>query len=144
MAKAYHALIDGAVFMGAATDVQDAVDREAIDLVVDLRSESTGCVASRSGLRWVQIPLGDNSPTAESELYQQAIDTVVAAFRAGEKVIFHCAMGQGRTGTVAAGILLELGHATDVDDAAKKAKLIRSVISLQPVQKRALEQLYTR
>jgi len=144
MAKAYHALIDGAVFMGAATDVQDAVDREAIDLVVDLRSESTGCVASRSGLRWVQIPLGDNSPTAESELYQQAIDTVVAAFQAGEKVIFHCAMGQGRTGTVAAGILLELGHATDVDDAAKKAKLIRSVISLQPVQKRALEQLYTR
>ena len=144
MAKAYHALIDGAVFMGAATDVQDAVDREAIDLVVDLRSESTGCVASRSGLRWVQIPLGDNSPTAESELYQQAIDTVVAAFQAGEKVIFHCAMGQGRTGTVAAGILLELGHATDVDDAAKKAKLIRSLISLQPVQKRALEQLYTR
>ena len=144
MAKAYHALIDGAVFMGAATDVQDAVDREAIDLVVDLRSESTGCVASRSGLRWVQIPLGDNSPTAESELYQQAIDTVVAAFQAGEKVIFHCAMGQGRTGTVAAGILLELGHATDVDDAAKKAKLIRSVISLQPVQKRALEQLYAR
>ena len=144
MAKAYHALIDGAVFMGAATDVQDAVDREAIDLVVDLRSESTGCVASRSGLRWVQIPLGDNSPTAESELYQQAIDTVVAAFQAGEKVIFHCAMGQGRTGTVAAGILLELGHATDVDDAAKKAKLIRSLISLQPVQKRALEQLYAR
>lgn len=144
MPKAYHALIDGAVFMGAAVDVQEAVEREQIDLVVDLRSESTGCVASSPGLRWIQVPLGDNSPTAESDLYRQAIDTVLAAYQAGQKVIFHCAMGQGRTGTVAAGILLELGHATDVDDAAKKAKLIRSVISLQPVQKRALEQLYSR
>ena len=144
MPKAYHALIDGAVFMGAAVDVQEAVEREQIDLVVDLRSESTGCVASSPGLRWIQVPLGDNSPTAESDLYRQAIDTVIAAYQAGQKVIFHCAMGQGRTGTVAAGILLDLGHATDVDDAAKKAKLIRSVISLQPVQKRALEQLYTR
>jgi len=144
MPKAYHALIDGAVFMGAAVDVQEAVEREQIDLVVDLRSESTGCVASSPGLRWIQVPLGDNSPTAESDLYRQAIDSVIAAYQAGQKVIFHCAMGQGRTGTVAAGILLELGHATDVDDAAKKAKLIRSVISLQPVQKRALEQLYSR
>ena len=144
MPKAYHALIDGAVFMGAAVDVQEAVEREQIDLVVDLRSESTGCVASSPGLRWIQVPLGDNSPTAESDLYRQAIDTVIAAYQAGQKVIFHCAMGQGRTGTVAAGILLDLGHATDVDDAAKKAKLIRSVISLQPVQKRALEQLYSR
>ena len=138
----YHALIDGAVFMGSAADVQNAVDREQIDLVVDLRAESVGCVATRDGLSWVQIPLGDNAPTAESELYRRAIRAVVAAYESGQKVIFHCAMGQGRTGTVAAGVLLELGHATDVDDAAAKAKLIRSVISLQPVQKKALQQIY--
>ena len=138
----YHALIDGAIFMCGAGAVQNAVDREQIDVVVDLRAESAGCVASREGLNWIQIPLGDNAPTAESELYRRAIQAVVAAYQSGKKVVFHCAMGQGRTGTVAAGVLLELGHATDVDDAAAKAKLIRSVISLQAVQKKALQQIY--
>lgn len=138
----YHALIDGAIFMGALADVQDAVDNEEIDVVVDLRAESVGCVAKADGLQWVNVPLGDNSPTAEAELYRRAIDEVVGAYKAGKKVMFHCALGQGRTGTVAAGVLLELGHAVSVSQAAERARLIRPMIKLQPVQAKALEQIF--
>jgi protein-tyrosine phosphatase len=144
MSHAYHQLIDGKIFMGAAADTQDAVDTEGIDVIVDLRAESTRAAADGTGFTWVKIPLGDNAPNAEGPLYRQAIDEVVSAYLAGKKVYFHCGMGQGRTGTVAAGVLLELGHATDVEDAATKAKLIRSVIKLQPVQKQALEQIFAK
>lgn len=141
MSHGYHALVDGKIFMGSAADTQDAVDREAIDLVVDLRGEASE-PAAKGTFSWIQVPLGDNSPTAESGLYREAIDSVVNAMRAGKKVYFHCGLGRGRTGTVAAGVLLELGQATDVEDAAAKAKLIRPEISLQPVQKLALEQIF--
>jgi protein-tyrosine phosphatase len=144
MSHGYHQLIDGRIFMGSAADTQDAVDSEGIDVIVDLRAEAMRPEAEGDTFSWVKIPLGDNTPTAEGKLYRQAIDEVVGAYLAGKKVYFHCGMGQGRTGTVAAGVLLELGQATDVEDAATKAKLIRPVIKLQPVQKQALEQIFPR
>ena len=141
MSHSYHQLIDGKIFMGSADDTQDAVDSEAISVVVDLRGEATK-PAAKGDFEWIQIPLGDNAPNAESALYREAIYAVVKAMRDNQKVYFHCGMGRGRTGTVAAGVLLELGQATDVNDAAAKAKLIRPEISIQPVQKQALEQIF--
>ncbi|MDE2408910.1 MAG: dual specificity protein phosphatase family protein [Actinomycetales bacterium] len=141
MSHSYHQLVDGKIFMGSADDTQDVVDREEVSVVVDLRGEATK-PAAKGDFEWIQVPLGDNAPNAESALYREAIDAVVKAMHDNQKVYFHCGMGRGRTGTVAAGVLLELGYATDVDDAAAKAKLIRPEISIQPVQKQALEQIF--
>ena len=142
MTHNYHALIQDHVFMGAAEDMQDLVDTEGATVVVDLRAEATQCAAEGSGLRWIKVPLGDNSPTEESVLFKQAIDEVVAAYRSGEKVAFHCGMGRGRTGTVAAGVLLELGLAANFDEAESRAKEIRPQLSIQPVQAEALRKIY--
>jgi protein-tyrosine phosphatase len=142
MSNEYHALIADQVFMGSAADMQDVADAEHVDVIVDLRAESTGCAAKNSGAKWIKVALGDNSPTAEAELFKVAIDEVASAYRAGKKVAFHCGMGRGRTGTVAAGVLLELGLAEDLDDAIAKAKAIRPEISIQPVQRQALAQVF--
>lgn len=78
------------------------------------------------------------------ELFKHAIDEVVGAHNAGKKVAFHCGGGKGRTGTVAAGILLELGLASTLDDAETKAKEIRNIINIKPVQKELLQKIYSK
>lgn len=142
MEKPYHALIENRIYFGGANDVQQIADEENIDLIVDLRAEATGCAASQLHLTWTQIPLGDHAQTPESDLFKDAIDAVVSAYRAGKKVAFHCGGGRGRTGAVAAGVLLELGYCSTLEEAEAKAKSIRRVLSIKPQQRMALEELY--
>ena len=142
MQKLYHALIEDRIYFGGANDVQQIADEENIDVVVDLREESTGCVASQLHLTWTQIPLGDHALVPESDLFKKAIDAVVSAYREGKKVAFHCGGGRGRTGTVAVGVLLELGLCSSIEEAEAKAKSIRPVLSIKPEQRVALEQIY--
>lgn len=142
MEKHYHALIAHRIYFGGAADMQQIADLEHIDLVVDLREESTGCAATRAGLIWQQIPLGDNADQPQAELFADAIQTVVLAYQEGKKVAFHCGGGKGRTGTVAAGVLLELGLCRSLDEAEAAAKAIRPIIHIKPDQRQALEALY--
>ena len=142
MEKKYHALYEDKIFMGGAADVEAMEKNEGIDVIVDLRSEATECAFPASKAKWVQIPLGDNSTENEHLLFKQAIDEVVNAYREGKKVAFHCGGGKGRTGTVAAGTLVALGLANNIDQAEQQAKSIRPVIDIKPVQKEALEKLF--
>lgn len=143
MEKAYHALIEGRIYFGGANDVQQIADEENIDVVVDLREESSGCAAVQAHLIWMQIPLGDHALVPESELFKDAIKAVVSAYREEKKVAFHCGGGRGRTGAVAAGVLLELGLCSTLEEAEAKAKSIRPVLSIKPEQRGALEQIYS-
>lgn len=142
MTKPYHELIAGRIYCGGAQDIQQMVDDEGITLVVDLRAESTGCAASQPGLQWLQIPLSDHAEQPEDELFRAAIHAVVDAYRQGQKVAFHCGGGKGRTGTVAAGVLLELGLCKNVPEAEAMAKSIRPVINIKSDQRLSLSRLY--
>ncbi|MCC3373062.1 tyrosine-protein phosphatase [Cohnella sp. REN36] len=84
-------------------------------------------IRKRNGYRF---RLGDNSTESQHQLFQKAIEEVVGAYRSGKKVAFHCGGGKGRTGTVAAGTLLALGAAKNLEDAESKAKDIRPVIDI--------------
>lgn len=140
--KKYHALIADKVFMGGAADVEAMVLNEGIEVVVDLREEATECAYPTDLVKWVKVPLDDDTKEHEAELFKQAIDEVVGAYNAGKKVAFHCGGGKGRTGTVAVGILLELGLANTFEDAEIKAKSIRSIINIKPMQKELLKGIY--
>ncbi|MFX3634796.1 MAG: dual specificity protein phosphatase family protein [Candidatus Pristimantibacillus sp.] len=107
MNKEYHALITDRIFMGAAKDVQSMVDDEGVTVVVDLREEAENCAASGEGLEWIKVPLGDDADLLQEGLLRNAIQAVVDAYNAGNKVAFHCGGGKGRTGTVAYGTLIE-------------------------------------
>ncbi|RAP75941.1 protein-tyrosine phosphatase family protein [Paenibacillus montanisoli] len=139
--KNYQALIHDRIFMGGAADVEAMVKNEDVDVVVDLRAESTGCAYDGAEVEWIRIPLGDNSPD-DHLLFRQAIEEVVSAYENGKKVAFHCAGGGGRTGVVAVGTLIELGQAQGLAEAEEKAAAIRSRINIKPPQREALHKLY--
>lgn len=140
--KSYHQLIADHVYLGGASDVAAMVEQDGVQVIVDLREESTGCAAAAADVTWTKIPLGDDPAQDQAALFKSAIDAVVTAYRAGQKVGFHCGGGKGRTGTVAVGVLLELGLCQTLEEAEAKAKAIRPVISLKPTQRAALQQLY--
>ncbi|WP_136604427.1 protein-tyrosine phosphatase family protein [Paenibacillus dokdonensis] len=142
--KQYHALIADKIFMGGAADVETMVLNEGVEIVVDLREEAEGCAYPAEHVRWVKVPLDDKTKETEAGLLKQAIDEVVRAYKDGKKVAFHCGGGKGRTGTVAAGTLLELGLSDTFEDAEAKAKSIRDVINIKPMQRALLQQIYAR
>lgn len=140
--KNYHALIPDLVFMGAAADVESMVNNEGIEVVVDLRGDASQCAYPAANVQWILIPLTDNVAETQEEAFEQAIQAVTEAYRQQKKVAFHCNGGKGRTGTVAAGTLLALGLSDTVDEAEHKAKQIRNMIDIKPMQKESLLKLY--
>ena len=141
--KTYQALINDRIYFGGAKDVPAMVENESVQVVVDLREESQACESSASSVDWIKIPLGDNSTEPEHKLFAQAIQAVVSAYHQNRKVAFHCGGGKGRTGTVAVGVLLELGLCKTIDEAEAMAKSIRPVISIKPDQRASLLKLYS-
>jgi protein-tyrosine phosphatase len=140
--KAYQALIADRIYFGGAKDVPAMVENDKIQVVVDLREESQACESSATSVTWVKIPLGDNATEPEDKLFAQAIQAVVSAYRQNKKVAFHCGGGKGRTGTVAIGVLLELGICRSINEAEAMAKSIRPVINVKLDQRASLVKLY--
>lgn len=140
--KTYHQLIADRIYFGGVNDVPAMVEQDGVQVIVDLREESTGCAAYNAGVVWIRVPLDDRPEQDQSALFKAAIDAVVTTYRDGKKVGFHCGGGKGRTGTVATGVLLELGLCQTLDEAEAKAKEIRPVLNMKPAQRAALERLY--
>ena len=136
--KAYQALIADRIYFGGAKDVVAMIENDGIQVVVDLREESQACESSDSSVAWIKISLGDNATEPEYTLFAQAIQAVVSAYHQNKKVAFHCGGGKGRTGTVAVGVLLELGICKTIDEAEALAKSIRPVINVKPDQRASL------
>ncbi|MEK5445239.1 hypothetical protein [Paenibacillus sp. FSL R7-0331] len=64
----YHALIADKIFMGGAADVEAMVINEGVEIIVDLREEATECAYPSDHVRWVKIPLDDNTKETEANL----------------------------------------------------------------------------
>lgn len=62
--------------------------------------------------RWHHVPIADYSTPNEQTVlaWQQAAPDVVAALSRNGRVLFHCAAGLGRTGSVVAKLLVEMGY----------------------------------
>ncbi len=138
----YQSLHENTIFMGGAADVEAMVKNEGVEVIVDLRAESTGCAYPEADVTWIQVPLGDHAEAPQDELFRTAINHVVEAYRSGKKVGFHCGGGSGRTGGVAAGTLIALGVCNTLDEAEQRAKSIRSKINIKPPQREALEKIF--
>ncbi|EEL43667.1 protein phosphatase [Bacillus thuringiensis] len=137
----YHELVKGKVYIGGVDAIQDAVKKHGVTEVFDLRSggqepEGFPVEAKRHAYPIVEGVEG------EDESVKNAIGAVKEAVERGEKVFFHCSGGRNRTGTVATGLLVELGHASNVEEAEQKAKEIRSIINIKPEMKQVLKRLY--
>lgn len=79
--------------------------------------------ARAAGLDWLHLPIPDMGvPDAAFEArWASAGAALHARLGAGEHVVLHCFAGLGRTGTVAARLLVERGHAPEQAIAAVRA-----------------------
>ncbi|PJG58258.1 cyclin-dependent kinase inhibitor 3 family protein [Aeromonas cavernicola] len=71
-----------------------------------------GQQVTQAGMRWFQLPISDDrAPDAEFDVrWQQVLPSLLDLLQDGKHVAIHCRGGSGRTGLVAATILLTLGQ----------------------------------
>ncbi|WP_241139187.1 protein-tyrosine phosphatase family protein [Bacillus mycoides] len=137
----YHELVKGKVYIGGVDAIQEAVKNHGITEVFDLRAGGEEPEGFPTETTRQAYPIVEGVE-GQDESVKTAIAAVKEAVEQDKKVFFHCSGGRNRTGTVATGLLLELGHASSVDEAEQKAKEIRSIINIKPEMKQVLKRLY--
>lgn len=70
MQKPYHDVLARPIYFSGASPMQQIADEEHIDVMVDLREESTGCPASNLALIWQKIPPGNNADQPPTPLFK--------------------------------------------------------------------------
>ncbi len=138
MEKTYQELVKGRIFIGGSGDIEKLLINEDIDIVYDLRAEA---ILGEFPYNRVHLPIVDDVDLQDSSV-KQAINEVIRQYNQGKNVYFHCSGGKNRTGTVAVGTLLNLGHAKNLDEAEYQAKSIRPIINIKGEMKQTLRRLY--
>ena len=104
-----------------------------IAIVVDLCAEFPAASAVRKHPRYLAVPTLDARSPSPADI-ARIVDQVLAA---GGPAFIHCALGHGRSATVAAAVLVKRGDAT-LDNVEAKLRALRPKIGLNPRQRAAL------
>ena len=126
----YHELIEGKVYIGGEAALMEALREQEISDVFDLRDTGTEAEGFPEDVTWHHYPIVEDAEGQEGSVHA-AILAVKEAVKEDRTVYFHCAGGRNRTGTVATGLLLELGLASTVEDAVRLAKEKRPDINIK-------------
>ena len=111
-----------------------------IHTVVDLTAEMWEAAGVRDGRRYLGRPILDGHVPHDRELIAlvREIDNLDGA------VFVHCAEGRGRTGMLAAALLIARGRANDVAAALAAGRSRRPTLRLSPAQKAIVERVRPR
>jgi protein-tyrosine phosphatase len=91
----------------------------------DLQLVAEADVAQARGLRFLSLPIEDRGVPAFLEEASQAVGKVGELLRQGRNVAVHCRQGIGRSGMIAAALLVKEGRSPD--DAMKMISDVRGL-----------------
>ncbi|ALP36266.1 protein phosphatase [Paenibacillus sp. IHB B 3084] len=137
----YHALVENKVYIGGESALLQVLREQEITDVFDLRDNGTEAEGFPAKVTRHHYPIVEDETGQEASV-QAAIQAVKEAVNRGKTAYFHCAGGRNRTGTVATGVLLELGLATTVEEAETLAKEKRPDIHFKQEMRDVLKGFY--
>ncbi|AIQ14560.1 protein-tyrosine phosphatase family protein [Paenibacillus durus] len=137
----YHELVQGKVYIGGENGLLEALQEQEISDVFDLRDNGTEAEGFPVQVTRHHYPIVEDQTGQEGSVHA-AIQAVKEAVNSGKTVYFHCSGGRNRTGTVATGLLLELGLAATVEEAEGFAKEKRPDINIKQEMRDVLKGLY--
>lgn len=105
--------------------------------VVDLTCEFTEPVRHWDLQSYLSFPMLDGTASS-SEKIRALADQIIEM---PKPVLIHCAQGHGRTGLVAAAVLIATDEAKTADDAISKIQAVRPGVELNKAQRTILEQI---
>jgi protein-tyrosine phosphatase len=108
-----------------------------INLVIDLTSEFIEPRGVRTGRAYFCVPMLDGAVPSEADL----VRAMTAANESQGPVYIHCAQGHGRSGLVAAAVLLSQGRSANADDAIRSLKAARPKVHLNKRQMQFLRMM---
>lgn len=92
-----------------------------------------------NGMEWIGFPIEDMGVPASRDDYRELVREVCDRLRAGRVVVVHCLGGLGRSGTLAASVLAELGMTAD--DAIAEVRNARPGAIQTTAQERLVREL---
>jgi hypothetical protein len=102
---------DGRLFISPAIESWEALERYAIDTVIDLEGDLDGCIPTTSNqCLYIYFPIDDDNEQLPNMIKLRAIARLGATLIAeGHRVLSHCGMGFNRSAFVAGLIMIEMG-----------------------------------
>lgn len=128
---AYNTLVDGVLIGRRLLSSELPAGTQT---VVDLTSEFPEPAALRSVPSYIAAPMLDASVLPPQSL----VDLASRIAAAETPVYIHCAQGHGRTGLVAALVLLARGNAKNADNAIELLQSSRPLVGLNSIQRASL------
>jgi protein-tyrosine phosphatase len=127
-----HEILPG-IWLGGRVFASEIPD--GISLIVDLTAEFIEPQDLMAGKTYICIPTLDASGPSDEQFFE--IVEKICTWQGN--VYLHCALGRGRSATVAAGILLAKGIVDDVDGAKTLLRNIRPGVDFSSSQRQLLE-----
>ncbi|CAM3716688.1 tyrosine-protein phosphatase [Parendozoicomonas haliclonae] len=95
-----------------------------------------------AGLDWFHLPIEDDAAPEQPffAAFETALPRLLKKISAGETIAIHCRGGAGRTGLIAAILMLESG--IDIDRVIAKVQAVRPVALTPPAQAAFLKSRY--
>ncbi|BBO34534.1 dual specificity protein phosphatase family protein [Lacipirellula parvula] len=133
-ASPWHEIVPG-LYLGRRLRPREAALMPA-QQILDLASEFSEAASLRART-YVNVPMLDGVAPTSAQL-SEAVRLLRNSMRAGPTFV-HCALGHGRSATVAAAFLLTEGYARTADDALLLIRQKRPSVRLSRGQRRLLE-----
>lgn len=126
-ARNLHADLDALRDWGASTIVT-VMQRDELDL---LRVPDLGPQVRARGMNWHHLPVLDQSvPNRDfPRIWANLTKLLQRELAAGRKIVVHCRGGLGRTGLIAALLLMDMGHGAR--DAMSRVRQVRSARAIE-------------